>query len=98
MILQTDYIEKVERQLNNNEHYHQLSNDQTAENNETVNNVMKRSQNENLNAINVAEGLKTTSPRIPRVYIQPKTQKQGNPGRPVISSVNCHTLDMQTIT
>ena len=38
----TDYIEKAERQLNNKEHYCQLSKDQTAANNETVNNVIER--------------------------------------------------------
>ena len=43
---------------------------------------------------NVAEGLKTSSPRTPRFYIQPKTHTQGNTGRPVISSVNCHTSNI----
>ena len=38
----TDYIEKSEKQLNNKEHYHQLPKDQTAANNETVNNVIGR--------------------------------------------------------
>ena len=46
---------------------------------------------ENLITKNVVEGLKTTSPRTPRFYIQPKIYEQGNPGRPAISSVNCHT-------
>ena len=44
----TNYIEKSERQLNNKEHYCQLSKDQTAANKETVNNVTKRFQKENL--------------------------------------------------
>ena len=87
----TDYIEKSERQLNNKEHYCQLSKDQTPANNETVNNVIKNFQKENLITKNAAKGLKTTSPRTPRLYIQPKIHKQGNPGKPVISSVNCHT-------
>ena len=38
----TDYIEKSERQLNNKDHYRQLSKDQTAANKETVNNVTER--------------------------------------------------------
>ena len=40
----TNYIEKAERQLNDKKHYHQLSKDQTAANNETVNNVIERFQ------------------------------------------------------
>ena len=90
----TDYIEKSERQLNSKEHYRQLSKDQTAVNKETVNNVTGRFQKENLINKNVAEGHRTTSPRTPRFYIQPKIRKEGNPGRPVISSVNYHTSNI----
>ena len=43
--------------------------DQTAGNNETVNNVTERFQKENLIIKNVVEGLKTTSPWTPRFYI-----------------------------
>ena len=85
------YIEKAERQLNNKMQHRQLSKDQTAANNETVNSVRGRFQKENLITKSVAEELKTTSLRIPRFYIQPKIHKPSNPGRPVISSVNCHT-------
>ena len=38
------YKEKAEAQLNNKEHYCQLSKDQTATNNETVNSVIERFQ------------------------------------------------------
>ena len=86
----TDCIEKAERQLNNKEHYCQLSKDQTAANDKTVNNVRERFQKENLMTKNVAEGLKNSSPRTPRFYIQRKIHKQGSPGRPATSSVNCH--------
>ena len=78
----TDYIEKAERQLNNKEHYRQLSKDQTAANNETVNNVIERSQKENIITKNVAEGLKTAS------------ILECNPGRLAISFVNCHTSNI----
>ena len=94
----TDYIEKPERQSNNKEHYRQLLKHQTAANNEKVDNVIEKFQKinlinknvfqkENLVTKNVADGLKITSPR----YIQPKTHQTGNPGRPVITSVNCYT-------
>ena len=86
---------KAEGQLNNKEHYRQLPEDQTAASNETVNSVIERFKRfQNLITKNVAEGLKTTSPRTPRFYIQPKIHKQGNPERPVISSVNCHTSNI----
>ena len=83
----TDYIEKAERQLNNS---CQLAKDQTAVNNKTVSNVIERFQKENLMTNNVAKRLKTSSPRTPRFYIQPKIHKQGSPGRPATSSINCH--------
>ena len=39
----------------------------------------------------IADGLKPIEPRMPRFYLLPKIHKEGNSGRPVISSVNCHT-------
>ena len=40
---------------------------------------------------NVLDGLKVESPRTPRFYTQPKIHKEGNPGWPVISSLNSYT-------
>ena len=37
----------------------------------------------------VAEGLKRNDPKTPEFYPRPKIHKEGNPGRPVVSSVNC---------
>ena len=48
------YIEKAERQLNNKMQHRQLSKDQTAANNETVNSVRGRFQKENLITKSVA--------------------------------------------
>ena len=39
----------------------------------------------------VAEGLITQNPRTSRFYTKPKIHKEGIPGRPVISWVNCHS-------
>ena len=55
---------------------------------------MERFRKGNLITKNVAEGLKTASPWMPTFCIQPKLHNQGNPGRPVRSSVNCHTLNI----
>ena len=46
---------------------------------------------ENLLSKNISEGLKTENPRTPHFHLKPKVHKEGNPGRPVISSINCHT-------
>ena len=89
-----DCIEKAGRQFNNKGHYRQISKNQTAADNKAVKNVIERFQKKNLMTKNLVEGLKTTSPWTPRFYSQPKIHKQGNFGRPVISSVNCHTSDI----
>ena len=44
----------------------------------------------------VAEGLKKENPRTPKFYLRPKILKKGNPGRPVVSSVNCHTSNISS--
>ena len=80
-----------ERQLNNNAYYNQLSKDQTAAKHETVKNVNSQQCYRNIskgksNYENAAKGLKTISPQITRLYIQPKIHQHGNPGRTVISS------------
>ena len=41
----------------------------------------------------IANGLKNPSPRTLQFYISPKIHKEGNPGRPVVSSINCHTAN-----
>ena len=58
---------------------------------------MEISQKENLINKNIAEGLQTTSPRASGFCIQHELHKQDNPGRPVISSVNCHTQIFQSM-
>ena len=40
---------------------------------------------------NTAKGLKINSLRTSRLHSQSKIHKEGNPGKSVISSVNCHT-------
>ena len=46
----------------------------------------------NLLSKNISEGLKTEYLETPHFYLKSKVHKEGNPGRPVISSINCHTL------
>ena len=39
----------------------------------------------------IAEGLKPSNPKTPKFYMLSKIYKNGNPGRPVVSSVKSHT-------
>ena len=85
-----DYVRECERQLNNIENYRHLQKDPTVTNNKLVHNVIKRFVNEKLIRKNIADRPKINSPRTPRFYTQPKITKEGNPGRPFKSSLNCH--------
>ena len=42
----------------------------------------------------VAERSMTQNPKTPRFYTKAKIHKEGIPGRPVISSVNCHSSEV----
>ena len=85
-------IKEAERQLNNIEKYRPLLNDSTKIKNGTVNKTIERFQKEHLIKDGVAEGLITQNPRAPCFYAKSTIHKEGIFGRPVISSVNCHSL------
>ena len=59
-----------------------------------MNQAIDRFKKEKLITDKTAYGLKTSDPRTPRFYITPKINKRGNPGCPVVSSVNCHTTNI----
>ena len=86
-----DDIKEAERQLHNTENYKRLNRTPTTTNDDTVNKIIKRFHKESLISNNIAEGLKIESPKSPHFYLKPKLHKEGGLGRPVISSVNCHT-------
>ena len=85
------YVKEAERQLNNKENYRKIIYDPTTANNETIHKVISRFQKENLLSKNISEGLKTENPKTPHFYLKPKVHKESNPGRPMISSINCRT-------
>ena len=89
-----DYIREAKRQLNDSKNYKVLAKDPTTINNDLVNQTIDRSTKEQLINENIANGLKNPSPRTPQFYISPKFRKEGNPGRPVVSSINCHTANI----
>ena len=67
--------------------------DPTTANNKTIHKVISRFLKENLSK-NISKGVKTENPKTPHFYLKPKVHKEGNPGRPVISSVNCCTSNI----
>ena len=91
MLDMEDYVKEAERQLNNKENYRKVNYDPTTVNNETIHKVVSRFQKENQQSKNISEGLKPENPKTPHFYLKPKIHKEDNPGRPVISSINCHT-------
>ena len=85
-----DYVKKAERQLNNKENYRKINYDPTTLNNETIHKTISRFQKECLLSRNISEGLKIENTKTPHFYLKTKVHKEGNPGRPVISSINCY--------
>ena len=86
-----DYIQEAMRQLNDTDHYKKLPNDTTMLHCELVNNTIEKFKKAGKLKDKLADGLKVTEPRTPLFYLLPKIHKKDHPGRPVISSINCHT-------
>ena len=89
-----DYIREAKHQLNDSKNYKVLAKDPTTTNNDLVNQAVDRFTKEQLINENIANGLKNPSPRTPQFYIPPNIHKEGNPGRPVVSSINCRTANI----
>ena len=85
------YIEEAQRQLSNQNAYKKLSIDPTQAYTDTINRTIDGFKDENLLSVKMADLLKTQNPRTSRMYLLPKIHKVENPGRPVISSVECHS-------
>ena len=86
-----DYVDEANRQLQDTQYYRQLNYNPTEDHANIICNTLDEMKNNNELDEDIAEGLKPIEPRTPRFYLLPKIHKEGNPGRPVISSVNCHT-------
>ena len=88
------YIEEDDRQLSDSTNYKKLQNNPTLQHNKLVNDTITRFKKEKLLPQNIADGLSTSNLRTPKFYLSPKIHKPYNPGRPVISSVDCHTSNI----
>ena len=93
-----DYIKEAERQLNNTENYRKLQEDPTATNMKLVNDTIERFKKQKLINEKVAEGLKRNDSKTAKFYLRPKIHKEGNPGRPVVSSVNSEPQIFQNMS
>ena len=51
-------------------------------------------QNTKITNEDVTEGLERNDPKTQKRNLRPKIHKEGNPGRPVVNSVNCHTANI----
>ena len=83
-----DYIGEANRQLNDTNNY---DFDPTELHTEKIKSEINNLKNENLLTLKTANSLLEEKIRTPEFHLLPKIHKANNPGRPVISSVNCHT-------
>ena len=86
-----DYIDEANRQLNDTNNYEQLDFDPTELLTEKIKSEINNLKSENLLALRTANSLLEEKIKTPEFHLLPKIHKANNPGRPVISSVNCHT-------
>ena len=59
-----------------------------------VNDTLDWFKTKNLLSKKTAERLKVVNPKTPKFYIAPKINKEKNPRKPVINSINCHTSEI----
>ena len=64
---------------------------QTESNRNNINNTINEFKLQKPLNDTTAKNIQTLEARTPNFYMQQKIHKESHPGRPVISSVNCHT-------
>ena len=90
----TEYIKEANRQLNNRNFYKPVTTDLTPLHNKKINDTIEEFEKSNIMTPKIARMLKTNIAKTPKFYTSPKIHKQNNPGRPVISSIECHTANI----
>ena len=84
------YIAEGLRQLDDTEFYEEVDIDPTNDHQ----NIVRETVSGLIDAGKLpadAMALVQKSPRLPTFYMLPKIHKQGNPGRPIVSTINCPT-------
>ena len=86
-----NYIKEANRQLSNRNHYRKVKENPTSEHAALVENAIDGLRIDGILDEKMANKLKPRNPKTPKMYLLPKIHKPGNPGRPVVSSIGCHT-------
>lgn len=86
-----EYVKEANRQLADTNFYKKLKENPTSVNAALVENALDDLKHRSLLEGKLADKLKPVNPRTPQMYLLPKIHKPNNPGRPVVSSVGCHT-------
>ena len=89
-----EYIKEANRQLNDTNFYKKFDIDLTDIHCEKINRTIENFKSADLISEKTASMIKTKDPKTPKFYTMPKIHKKNNPGRPVISSINCHTANI----
>ena len=89
-----DYQKEATRQLSDKSSYKKLASDPTSDHVHKVKQTLNELQESHFISKKMAEGLIPEKVKTPNFYMLPQVHKPDNPGRPVISSVNCHTSEI----
>ena len=85
-----DYIDEANRQLHDTNNYEHLDFDPTELHTEKIKSELSNRKDVSLLTSKTANSLLEEKIQTLEFHLLPKIHKTNNPGRPVISSVNCH--------
>ena len=86
-----DYIVKAKEERQDNCFYQKLNVGPTAKHSEIVNSAIESFRKQELSPNSTASKLTIDEIRTPQFHVFPKVHQTSIPGRPVASSVECHT-------
>ena len=89
-----EYLNEADCHLQNTEFYEVLPQDPFTEYQVQITNSLEKLYSDNLIDKKTTTALKPVNTKPARFYLLPKIHKPNNPGRPVISSTNCHTTKL----
>ena len=76
--------------MQNKDNHNRLKHYPTETHSKLVNDTIERFKKQKMMKETVTKGSKFQNSRKPKFYLKLKIHEKGNPGRPVVSSVNCH--------
>ena len=86
-----DYLQEVNRQLDNKEFYKKLTIDTTEINCIKVNRTISKLKSLHLLNEKIANVLLRSEAKMQKHKMLPKVHKESNPGTPVVSLIDCYT-------